>query len=119
MTKFLLAGASAFALMTGAAFAQGMSTDTSTSTQSTTSTTAPVMGTYNATKSQKAIDSDGTESQKSQTYSAGMGGTKATSNSSTTSADGSQQNSSQQERTSSPMGGTTSSSHTSTTTTGP
>src|SRR6185437_15125353 len=70
MTKYLLAGAAAFALMSGVAFAQS-----SISTQSTTTTNgAPVNEGYSVNKTQKAIDSNGNEINKSRAYESGAGG---------------------------------------------
>ena len=74
MTKFWLAGVTAFALMTSAALAQSTSSDTTTSTMFTV---APIVGTYSSSKSQKTIDGNGTETDKSQTYTSGSGGTDA------------------------------------------
>jgi hypothetical protein len=86
MTKIWLVGAAAFTMMTGVAFAQSAST----STQSTT-TIAPAEGTYHSSETQKSTDSDGTATDKTQTYKSGPGGSKATSSSHTTSSDGSEQ----------------------------
>ena len=73
MTRQWLAGAAAFAMMTGVACAQGMSSDTSTSTQSTTTSTAPAVGSYNSNSYQKSTDSSGNVTDKSSSYHSGAG----------------------------------------------
>ena len=50
MTKHWLAGAAAFAMMTGVAFAQSSSSDTTTTTQSTTTMPVPLVGSYSSSK---------------------------------------------------------------------
>ena len=102
MTKYLLAGAAAFALMSGVAFAQS-----STSTQSTTTTNgAPVNEGYSISKTQKTIDSNGNEINKSRAYESNAGGTNATSSTRTNAADGSQTTTSHEEQSSVPAGET-------------
>jgi hypothetical protein len=115
MTKYWLAGAAAFALTTGAALAQSTLSDSSTTV--TTTTPAPVVNTYNTTKSQKTVDANGTEIDKSQTYSSGAAGTHATANSQTTSPDGTAVSTTHQERTVAPLGDSTTTTNQSTTTT--
>jgi hypothetical protein len=115
MTRSWLAGVSAFAMMTGIAFAQGTS-DTTISTQTTTSTPAPAVGSFSSSKSQKTIDSTGTEIDKSQSYTSGSKGTDASSSTQTTAPDGSVLSASHLEHTASPGGDTTTTSHTTTTT---
>jgi len=78
MTKSWLIGAAAFAMMTGAALAQSSSSSTTTST-----TGVPAVGSYGASKSQ-SIDSNGTQTDKTQTYSNGIGGTNSSSTTQTT-----------------------------------
>src|SRR4051794_16882914 len=104
MTKYLLASAMALAMTAGTTFAQSTTSETTTSTQSTT---VPVPGAYSSSKSQKTLDSSGTETDKSQTYSSGSNGTKATSTTRTTGPDGSQSDTSHVEQTVSPPGDTT------------
>jgi hypothetical protein len=78
MTSYLLAGATAFTLMASAALAQSLPFDATNSTQPNGSTSGPA-GTYDMSKSQKAIDGTGVETDKtetfdkSQTYSGGNG----------------------------------------------
>ena len=120
MMKTLCSGAAALAMMTGVALAQGVSSDTTTSTQSTTTTTvipaAPATSTYNSSKWQKSTDSNGVQTDKSQSYSSGANGSKATSTIRTTEPDGSQTSTQRDERTISPSGDTTTNKSTTTTT---
>jgi hypothetical protein len=84
MPKYLLAGTVAFtmtAMMMGGALAQSATSDT---TSSTTSQTVPAMGSYNSTKSQKTVDSNGVETDKNQTYKSNGNGTEASSSTQTT-----------------------------------
>ncbi len=107
MTGYWFAGAAAFALMTGIAAAQ-VSSDTTTSTQSTTTTLpAPPADSYSERKTQHTIDSNGVETDKSQTYKSGPDGTAATSASQTTSGDGSEKTTSHSDRTVTPAGTST------------
>jgi hypothetical protein len=55
MMRHWLAGAAAFAMMTGVAVAE----DSSTTTRSTTTSTAPAVGSYKATETHRGIDRDG------------------------------------------------------------
>jgi hypothetical protein len=116
MMKYWLVGVSAFTMMTGVALAQGTLSDTTSSTQSTTTTIAPQVGAYSATKSQKTIDSNGTETDRNQSYSSSAGGSRASSSSRTTGPNGSQTNMQRDERTVSPYGDSTTTNSTSTTT---
>jgi hypothetical protein len=113
MTKFWLASAAAFALMTGVASAQ-ITSDTTTSTQSTT-TTAPPVGSYNAYQTQHSTDSNGNQIDKSQTYQSGPNGTKATSATQSTSEDGAQKTTTHEDRVISPAGASTTDKTTTTT----
>ena len=70
MTKTWLAAAAALAMMTGGALAQ-TTTSLPTSNQSTTATPAPVVGVVSASRSQQTVDSNGVETDKTQTYSNG------------------------------------------------
>jgi hypothetical protein len=94
MMKSLLAGAAALAMMT----------------------TNPALGTYNSSKSQKSIDSNGIESDKSQSYTSGPGGTKASSSTLVTAPDGARASSYHEEHTSAPPSDTTTTNQTTTTT---
>jgi hypothetical protein len=117
MMKTLSVSAAALAMMTGVAFAQGMSSDTTTSSQTsqTTTTVAPGVGTYSSSKSQKSIDSNGVETDKSQSYTSGAGGSKASTTTRTIEPDGSQTRVQHDERTVSPAGDTTTNRSTTTT----
>jgi hypothetical protein len=70
MIKTWLAAATALALMTGGALAQ-TSTSSTTSTQSTTAAPIPMASAISASRSQQTVDSNGVETDKSQTYSNG------------------------------------------------
>jgi hypothetical protein len=118
MTKYFIAGVSAFAMMTGVALAQGVSSDTTTTTtQTTTSPSAPPAGSFSATKTQKTIDSTGTETDKTQTYSNGANGSNSKSSSVTTAPDGTLLNMHREERTVSPVGESTTTNYMNKTTT--
>jgi hypothetical protein len=62
MTRYLLAGAMAFALMSGIAAAQSTSSETSA-----TSLVAPPVGTLSTTHTHRTIDSNGTETDSRRT----------------------------------------------------
>jgi hypothetical protein len=118
MTKHWLAGAAAFAMMTGVALAQSDSSDTRTSTQSNTTTNNPsAPGSYNASKVQKTTDGDGDKTVHSQTYKSNADGTSAASSTRTRTDDGSRESTSHEERTNAPVDDTTTTDKTSTTTT--
>jgi len=117
MFKTVCAGAVALAMMTGVALAQGMSSDTTTSTSSTGTMVAPAVGSYTSTKSQKSIDANGVQTDKSQTYTSGANGSKASTTTRTTEPDGSQTSTQRDERSVSPAGDTTTNRTTTTTVT--
>jgi len=102
--KIRLAGAAAFVMMTGAAFAQGMSSESSTSIKSTTSR-APTVGTPNSSETRQSSDSNGNTGDKSSSYKKGTDGSKATSSSRTTSPDDAEQSISHEKTTDPPAGG--------------
>jgi hypothetical protein len=114
MTRYWLASAAAFAMMTGVALAQGMSSQSTTS--STTSTTVPVVGSYSATETQRTIDSNGNQIDKSRSYQTGSGGSSSSSSSQATSPDGALQIDRHEENSVSPDGATTVTRKTTTTT---
>lgn len=89
MTKHWLATAAVFAMMSGAAFAQGASIDTTVSTQST----AAVPPVYSTTKTQRTIDTFGNQTETSQTYKSGSGGTSSRVDTQVRRADGSTESS--------------------------
>jgi hypothetical protein len=78
MIGYLFASATAFAMMTSGVLAQSAAFDTTNSIQPIMSTTGPA-GTYDMTKTRRTIDSRGTETDttetfsKSQTYTGGDG----------------------------------------------
>jgi hypothetical protein len=106
MTRYLLAGAAAFALMTGAASAQTVIQESTTTVQPTLPPAAgPAVpeGVYKEKKS-RVIHPDGTESVKRQTQSSSSsGGVRSTESSRTTLPDGSETRS-QEESVTSPLG---------------
>ena len=104
MTKPWLIGLTALVMMSGGAFAQ----NSSTSTQTTTSTAVPAVGSHSATKSQTTIDSNGVKTDANQNYSTGASGSNASS---------SVRTSSHEERAAAPDGSTSTTSHSSTSTT--
>lgn len=116
MTKYWLAGAGVFALMTGAALAQNLSSESTVSTQTTTTTPPPVVDTVHTTKTQQTVAPDGTQTDQRQTFTSGNNGTAATSNSRTTAPDGAPVNTVQRERVVSPNGDTSTTSRSTTTT---
>jgi hypothetical protein len=110
MTKVCVMGAFAIAMMSGAAFAQTMSTDTTVRS----TTVSPVTGSVSSSKSQTSVDSYGNEMQKKKTVTTGVDGTTETSSSRTTSPDGTTVKSERQERTSPPVGSTSTTTSTTT-----
>ena len=69
MIRTWLAATTALALMTGVAVAQTSSS--TTSTQSTTAAPAPVYGGSSSSSSQQTTDSNGVQTDKTQTYTNG------------------------------------------------
>ncbi len=84
MTRHLLAGAAAFAMMTGVAFAQGMPSESSTTTRSTTTSTVPTVGSYKSSETHWGIDRNGDATHTKKTYHSGASGSTATSKTRTT-----------------------------------
>jgi len=107
MKKSSVVGAIGFALLASSALAQ--STDTTTVMHS--STVAPADGTYKSKKTERVIDNNGVETEKSQAYVRGANGTSARSSVRTTAPDGSVVNETQEGRTVSPDGDTTTTTH--------
>lgn len=89
MSDVWFAGVTAFAMMTGAAFAQSPDFNATNSTQPTMSTNGPA-GTYDRTKTEQTIDGNGTATHtsesfdKSQTYTSQDGDLSARTHISTT-----------------------------------
>ncbi|HEX4111151.1 MAG TPA: hypothetical protein VH020_01320 [Stellaceae bacterium] len=110
MTKFWLAGVAAFAMMTGTALAQDTSSDTTTTTHSAG------MGSSSATKSRETVDSDGTQTDKSKSYTRDSSGIHARSDTQTVAPDGTVRSTSHDEQTASPGDDTVTRSRTTTTT---
>jgi hypothetical protein len=118
MTRYWLSGIGALAMMAGPAFAQGLPTDiTNSQTTTTTTAVAPPVGTYSTSKSQKIIDSNGVETQKSESYVSGVDGVRSSSNTQTVAPDGSVLSATHEDRTTVPTGETTTTSTTTSTTT--
>lgn len=116
MTKQLLAGAAAFAMMTGVAFAQGMASESSSST-TTTTTTAPAAGSMSTYENRQTTDTKGVETDTSKTFERDAAGSKATSSARVTAPDGSEQSAAHETLTTTPDGGSTLSKKSTTTTT--
>jgi hypothetical protein len=114
MTKYWLASAAVVAMMTGTALAQSqsLSSETTVSTQTTTVPAPPVVDSIHTTRTQNSIDSNGVETDKSQTYTSGSMGTDATASTTTMGPDGRPLITSKQERTVSPNGDSTATSQT-------
>jgi len=70
MIRTCLAATTALAMMTGIAVAQ-TSSSTTTSTQTTAPIPAPVYGSSSSSSSQQTIDSNGVQTDKTQTYTNG------------------------------------------------
>ena len=111
MMKYWLAGAAAFAMMSGVALAQGVSTQSTT-----TVTTPPPVSTYTTTQTQRSTDSNGTTADKMSTYQSGPGGSKEVSKSQTVAPDGSMEKTYQEKRVDPLQGSTTYEKKTTTTT---
>lgn len=109
--SFLLASVVASTMLMSAALAQSVSSET------TTLKVLPSDENYNSHSSQKTIDSSGTETNRNQTYTSGVGGTSASSSTQTTTPDGSQTNTTTEERNMSPRGESTTTTRKTTTTT--
>jgi hypothetical protein len=113
MTRFWLAAPAIFALTIGGALAQ--TTDTTISTKTQTTLPVPAISGYSATETQKTIDSNGTTTNKTQTYNSGSGSTNSSATTSTTTPGGTQTNTTTKEQTATPYGSTTTKSTTTTT----
>jgi hypothetical protein len=74
MMKHWLAGAAAFAMMTGVAFAE----DASTTTRSMTTSTAPAVGGYKSSEIHRDIDRDGSATRTKKTYHSNANGSTVT-----------------------------------------
>jgi hypothetical protein len=131
MTKYLLAGTAALVLTTGAVFAQGLYSGTTTSQTTTTTLPAPVLAVpapvapapvapvpgYNTTKTERTIEDNGTVVDHTQSYQSGLGGSAAKTTTHVTAPDGSQSSSWREEWTTAPPTSTTTTKQTTTTTT--
>jgi hypothetical protein len=93
MTRHWLASGVVFAMMTGAALAQGMSSDSSTSTQSTTTATAPSVGSYSSSETARGMDSSGNAVRLHKSHHWSANGSRDSSSSRHVSADGSMRSS--------------------------
>ncbi len=103
MTRHWLAGAAAFAMMTGLAFAQGTS-ETSTTTRSTTST-APGAEGYHSSANRRDNDRYGDEVHTKKIDHHDANGSTAITRTRTTSPDGSARTTSREKQTDTPYGG--------------
>jgi hypothetical protein len=103
MKKHVFAGVAAFAILSGggAMAQQGVMTDSTTITRQTA---APAPTGVVTKKTEKVINSSGVETNKTQTYSSGVGGSKSTSTTQTVQPDGSVSSTTHEERTSTPLG---------------
>jgi hypothetical protein len=94
MSRYWLTSAVAFVMMSGVAMAQSAMPESTTSTQSTTTTnSAPLSDSFNATKTKKTIESDGTEIDKSKSYKSDPSGSSTSSSTKVETPDGSQEKS--------------------------
>jgi hypothetical protein len=108
MTKLWLVGVGAFAIMTGTALAQDKSSETTTTTHSAD------MGSSSATKSRETIDRDGTQTDKSNSYTRDSRGMHMRSDTRTRTPDGAVRSTSHNEEIASPGDDTIPRSHTTT-----
>src|SRR4051812_23133317 len=83
MKKYLAVGVAAFTLVSGAALAQ-QNTETSTTTRSSPSTSS-----YGEEKSQRTVDAQGMETNKSKSYESDSSGARAKSSAQARAPDGS------------------------------
>jgi hypothetical protein len=114
MTRHWLAGAAAFAMMTGVAFAQDTSSESSTTTRSTTST-VPGVGSYSSSETRQGTDRDGNAVDTKTIFHGDAGGSTATTQTRTASPDGSALTTSQEKQTDTPNSGSTTEKTTTTT----
>jgi hypothetical protein len=114
MKRLLLAGAAAFALMTGVALAQGAPTESSTTTRSTTTSTVPAVGSYKSSETHQGVDHEGNAIHKKKTYHSGASGSTVTSRTRTALPDGSR--TTYREKQTDPYSGSTTEKKTTTTT---
>ena len=116
MRKHFLIGAAALSLVSGVAFAQGLSSQTTTSTESTIAVPTPPVSSYSSSKTEKTVNPNGVVIDKSESYNQGANGTSASSSTRTVAPDGSQVSATQKEWKSSPTGVETTRKTTTTTT---
>jgi len=114
MMKSLLAGIALFSLISGSALAQDA---TGSPTALAPAMSPPVVNSYSASKTEKTIDSNGIETQSTQSYSAGAGGIRSSATSQTLAPDGTPISASQEEKTETPTGQSTTTTRSTTTTT--
>src|ERR1700719_4265232 len=98
MMRQWLAGAAAFAMMTGVAFAEDRPAESSTTTRSTTTSTVPGIGSgklvipdvgsYKSTETRRDVDRDGYATRTKKTYRGGAKGSTVTSKTRTAMPDG-------------------------------
>jgi hypothetical protein len=109
MAKHWFVGAAVIALMSNVAFADDITTHSSTTTNS-----APIAGSYGATQTQSSVGIDGTESSKSKSYKSDAAGTSMTEKSHVSGPDGSQTRIIHKEQSSLPTESTTTTTHSTT-----
>ena len=114
MTRHWLAGAAALAMMTGVAFAQDTSSESSTTTRSTTSM-GPGVGGYNSSETRQGIDRDGNAVDTKKIIHGDADGSTATTQTRTASPDGSALTTSREKQTDTPYSGSTTEKTTTTT----
>jgi hypothetical protein len=102
-------------MMTGAAFAQGMPSESSTTTRTMTST-VPAVGSYKSTVTHQGADRNGNAITTKKTYHSNANGLNVTSKTRTTSPDGSALTTYHEKQSVSPFSGSTTQKKTTTTT---
>ena len=111
MIKHWLTGAAAFAMMTGVALAQGVPSDSSTTTSK-----APAVGSYKSSETHMGLDRDGNVTHVKKTYHASASGAHATTRTRTVLPNGAAQMTSHERRTDVPYSGSSTEKKTTTTT---
>jgi len=89
MMRHWLAGAAAFAMMTGVALAEDRPSESSTTTRSTTTSTVPSRGNYKSSETRRDNDRDGNATRTERTYRSDARGSTVTSKTRTEIPDGS------------------------------
>jgi hypothetical protein len=116
MTRHWLAGAAAFALLTGVAFAEDRPSESSTTTRSTTTSTVPAIGNYNSSETRRDIDRYGNTVHTKKINHHNASGSTVTSKTRTESPYGSARTTYRERQTDSPYSGSSTEKKTTTTT---